>query len=169
MGGGPDRYPERYAVADPARLVPLSARVRLVHGADDEVVPSRLSLDYAALAARAGGDVACDVLPGCGHFEVIDPLTGAWPHVLAGCGSSRPRALAGPGPGEARELPGRAPGARGCAGRCCRLARGVRDPRRFQVVYARLARASPPADELFRTGVRPGWPALKPATGHLPP
>jgi pimeloyl-ACP methyl ester carboxylesterase len=83
MGGGPDRYPGRYALADPARLVPLSAPVRLVHGADDEVVPCQLSVDYAALAARAGGAAACSVLPGYGHFEVIDPLTGAWPHVLA--------------------------------------------------------------------------------------
>jgi acetyl esterase/lipase len=83
MGGGPDRYPGRYAVADPARLVPLTVPVRLVHGADDEVVPCQMSADYAALAARAGGDVTCDVLPGCGHFEVIDPLSGAWPHVLA--------------------------------------------------------------------------------------
>jgi acetyl esterase/lipase len=83
MGGGPDRYPDRYALADPARLVPLNAPVRLVHGADDDVVPCQLSVDYAALAARAGGQAACSVLPGFGHFEVIDPLTGAWPHVLA--------------------------------------------------------------------------------------
>lgn len=83
MGGGRDRHPERYAVADPARLVPLGAPVRLVHGTDDDVVPRQLSLDYAALAVDAGGDVACDILPGCGHFEVIDPLSGAWPRVLA--------------------------------------------------------------------------------------
>ncbi len=91
MGGGPDRYPARYALADPARLVPLSALARLVHGADDEVVPCQLSTDYAALAASAGGEAVCSVLPGYGHFEVIDPLTGAWPHVLAAL-----RALIGP-------------------------------------------------------------------------
>lgn len=83
MGGGRHRYPDRYALADPARLVPLTAPVRLVHGALDDVVPCQLSLDYAALAGRAGGDVACEVLPECGHFEVIDPLSAAWPHVLA--------------------------------------------------------------------------------------
>jgi acetyl esterase/lipase len=96
MGGGPDRYPDRYALADPARLVPLSSPVRLVHGVDDDVVPCQLSADYAALADRAGGAAACDVLPGYGHFEVIDPLTGAWPHVLAAI-----RELIGP----AREPP----------------------------------------------------------------
>jgi hypothetical protein len=54
-----------------------------VHGALDDVVPCQPSLDCAALASRVGGDVTCEVLPGCGHFEVIDPLSGAWPHVLA--------------------------------------------------------------------------------------
>ncbi len=71
MGGGP------------ASLLPLSVPVLLVHGELDDVVPCGMSLDYAARAARAGGDVVCDALPGCGHFEVIDPLSGAWPRVLA--------------------------------------------------------------------------------------
>jgi acetyl esterase/lipase len=83
MDGGPERHPGRYAQADPARLVPAPVPVRLVHGELDDVVPCAMSLDYAARAARAGWEVACDALPGFGHFEVIDPLTGAWPHVLS--------------------------------------------------------------------------------------
>jgi acetyl esterase/lipase len=83
MGGGPERYPGRYAQADPARLLPVPVPVRLVHGELDDVVPCGMSLEYAEQAARAGSDVACDVLPGCGHFEVIDPLSGAWPRVLS--------------------------------------------------------------------------------------
>jgi dipeptidyl aminopeptidase/acylaminoacyl peptidase len=83
MGGGSDSQPDRYALADPARLIPLSTRVRLVHGELDDVVPCGMSLDYTARAVRAGGDVECDVLPACGHFEVIDPLSGAWPQVMA--------------------------------------------------------------------------------------
>jgi acetyl esterase/lipase len=83
MGGGPRRYPERYAVADPARLLPASVPVRLVHGADDGVVPSEMSVGFAREAvAGGGGAVRCDVLPGCGHFELIDPLSAAWPAVL---------------------------------------------------------------------------------------
>jgi len=83
MGGGPRRYPERYAVADPQRLLPMSVPVRLVHGADDGVVPSEMSVGFAREAAAAGGGaVRCDVLPGCGHFELIDPLSAAWPAVL---------------------------------------------------------------------------------------
>jgi alpha/beta superfamily hydrolase len=84
MGGGPRRYPERYAVADPARLLPVPVPVRLVHGADDDVVPSEMSVGFAREAAAAGGGdaVRCDVLRGCGHFELIDPLSAAWPAVL---------------------------------------------------------------------------------------
>jgi acetyl esterase/lipase len=94
MGGDPDRYPGRYAQADPAHLLPATAPVRLVHGELDDVVPSAMSLEYAERAAIAGGDVACDVLPGFGHFEVIDPLSGAWSRVLSAFRSlSRP-----PGP-----------------------------------------------------------------------
>lgn len=94
MGGGPRRYPERYAVADPQRLLPVRVPVRLVHGADDGVVPSEMSVGFARepAAAGGGGAVRCDVLPGCGHFELIDPLSAAWPAVLGAF-----RAMADPG------------------------------------------------------------------------
>lgn len=83
MGGGPRRHPERYAAADPARLLPVRVPVRLVHGADDGVVPSQMSVGFAREAAAAGGGaVSWDVLPRCGHFELIDPLSEAWPAVL---------------------------------------------------------------------------------------
>jgi acetyl esterase/lipase len=83
MGGGPDRYPERYAVADPARLIPLGVPVRIVHGDKDDRVPHEMSRDYTARATAVGDPVVLDELPGCGHFELIDPLSAAWPAVLA--------------------------------------------------------------------------------------
>jgi acetyl esterase/lipase len=83
MGGSPSRHPDRYRAADPAGLLPVGAAVRLVHGAADGVVPCEMSRAYAAQARSAGDDAACRVLPGFGHFEVIDPLTAAWPEVLA--------------------------------------------------------------------------------------
>jgi acetyl esterase/lipase len=83
MGGGPDRWPDRYAQADPARLLPGPAPVRLVHGENDSIVPSQMSAAFARQAAAAGGLASCDLLPGCGHFEVIDPQSAAWPAVLA--------------------------------------------------------------------------------------
>ncbi len=82
MGGGPAEIGERYRAADPMGLVPTGMRVRLVHGVDDDVVPARLSEEYAGRARGAGDEVACELLEGCGHFEVIDPVSRAWPAVL---------------------------------------------------------------------------------------
>jgi fermentation-respiration switch protein FrsA (DUF1100 family) len=83
IGGGPDRYPERYALTDPALLMPLGQPVRIVHGTADDRVPYEMSRDYTARALAAGDQVALDTLTGCGHFELIDPLSVAWPTVLA--------------------------------------------------------------------------------------
>lgn len=83
IGGGPGEWPERYVVADPFLLVPGPVPVRLVHGQVDDIVPCLMSVEYAGRVAGAGGDAWCEVLPGCGHFEVIDPLSVAWPQVLA--------------------------------------------------------------------------------------
>jgi hypothetical protein len=56
-----------------------------VHGLADEWVPYLMSLDYARWARRAGARAAaatCLLLPGAGHFEVIDPLSEEWPQVV---------------------------------------------------------------------------------------
>jgi acetyl esterase/lipase len=82
MGGGPGRLPDRYAAADPAALLPVNHRVRLIHGEQDDFVPAEMSAEYARRAQAAGdADVECVLLPGAGHFEVIDPLSAAWPAV----------------------------------------------------------------------------------------
>lgn len=83
MGGGPGRLPDRYAAADPAGLLPTGVPVRLVHGTADDRVPHEMSVEYAA-RARAGGDrmTECTLLPGAGHFDVIDPLSAAWGAVV---------------------------------------------------------------------------------------
>ena len=84
MGGGPRRHPERYAAADPARLLAglVGVPVRLVHGAEDAIVPAGMSVSFARAMGVAGGAAGCEVLPRCGHFELIDPLSEAWPVVL---------------------------------------------------------------------------------------
>jgi hypothetical protein len=44
-----------------------------------------MSLDYARWARRAGARAAAAtsvLLPGAGHFEVIDPLSEEWPQVM---------------------------------------------------------------------------------------
>lgn len=83
MGGSPQQWPDRYAVSDPARLLPLGTPIRLLHGVDDDRVPVAMSRSFAAQAGSAGDAVVLRELAGCEHFGLIDPLSPAWPHVLA--------------------------------------------------------------------------------------
>jgi len=94
MGGGPEQHPDRYAAADPAVLLPVGHRVRLIHGGLDDIVPPQMSAEYAERARAAGdADVECLLLPDAGHFEVIDPLSAAWPAVEAAFRSVQPPVL----------------------------------------------------------------------------
>lgn len=86
MGGGPDDVPERYAVADPAALPAPAIPVTLVHGVDDDTVPLRMSQVFSAGRLLE--------IPGAGHFDLIDPQSPAWPHVVS--------VLAGTGFGDGR-------------------------------------------------------------------
>lgn len=81
LGGDPGEVPERYDDADPATrfLRRPDAEIVVVHGAADDVVPVRNSRCLIA----AHGWVDLRELPGVGHFELIDPLSSAWPDVLA--------------------------------------------------------------------------------------
>lgn len=83
MGGDPRAVPERYALADPSLMVPSGVRSVLVHGVEDTNVPVALSTAYAERASSAGDRVEVVELPGVAHFEVIDPLSTAWPAVTA--------------------------------------------------------------------------------------
>lgn len=64
--------------ADPMRRLPIDARLLLVHGTDDDVVPVEQSRAFAHAAG-------CGLLelPGVGHFEVVDPRTQAWAEIEA--------------------------------------------------------------------------------------
>src|SRR5215475_6238087 len=83
MGGGPARFPQRYRDADPAVLLPLGCPVRLVHGSLDDVVPAAMSRDHAAIGRAAGDDTTVTEVPGASHLDLIDPLSPAWPQVMA--------------------------------------------------------------------------------------
>jgi acetyl esterase/lipase len=78
LGGAPDEVPERYAAADPMRLLPLGVPVRLVHGAEDRTVPLRRSERYAEAARAAGDDVELIVPSPGGHRIHLDPRSDAW-------------------------------------------------------------------------------------------
>jgi acetyl esterase/lipase len=62
----------------PLRRAPLGVPVLLVHGARDDTVPPSQSEAFAA----KGGDVALSIREGEGHFEHIDPASGAWEEVV---------------------------------------------------------------------------------------
>jgi acetyl esterase/lipase len=82
LGGTPAEHPERFAAADPVRLLPTGARLLCVHGAADDVVPVQQSERYVRAAAAAGDRVELRLVPG-DHMAVIDPASEAWRTVRA--------------------------------------------------------------------------------------
>lgn len=83
MGGPPSRHEDRYAVADPALLLPLGVPQVVVHGDCDGAVPLALSRRYVEQAMAAGDPVTLDELAGVGHMELIDPASAAWSAAVA--------------------------------------------------------------------------------------
>jgi len=77
LGGSPEEVPERWALADPMRRLPLDVPVALVHPRDDETVSVENSREYAAAARAAGADVTL-IEPVGGHRDPIDPSSTAW-------------------------------------------------------------------------------------------
>ncbi|MCV2488079.1 alpha/beta hydrolase [Geodermatophilus sp. YIM 151500] len=77
LGGGPDQVPDRFAAADPVRLLPSGADVLCVHGTGDTVVPPEQSRRYAAAAAAVGDRVAVRLVAG-DHMSLVDPRGEPW-------------------------------------------------------------------------------------------
>jgi acetyl esterase/lipase len=88
LGGSPRRRRDRYALADPAALLPTGGRLVAVHGTRDETVPVELSRRYVDRARGSGDPAELVEIAGCGHFELIDPLSVAWPAVLSAVASA---------------------------------------------------------------------------------
>ncbi len=82
LGGSPSRRRDRYARADPTALLPTGGRLVAVHGTLDETVPVEISRRYVDRALSAGDQAELMEIDGCGHYELIDPLSRAWPTVL---------------------------------------------------------------------------------------
>jgi acetyl esterase/lipase len=78
MGGTPDQHPDRYALADPALLVPASCHVIACQAEDEQVIPTDQASRYLAAARSAGGEASYVALPG-NHFDLIDPTSSAFP------------------------------------------------------------------------------------------
>ncbi|GMU00454.1 alpha/beta hydrolase [Corallococcus caeni] len=82
MGGTPEQFPERYAVASPAALQPLKLPQVLLHGTEDDTVPLKVSEGFHARGVQQKDPVHLVPLKGAGHFELIDPRSKEWPRVV---------------------------------------------------------------------------------------
>jgi dipeptidyl aminopeptidase/acylaminoacyl peptidase len=78
LGGSPGKLPRRYDLASPIERLPIGVPQLLVHGDADDSVPVEISRRYAGRAAAAGDPCELVELPGCGHFEHLDPTSHAW-------------------------------------------------------------------------------------------
>lgn len=92
LGGTPAEVPDHYREADPMQLAIPQARQWLIHGENDDVVPVGLSRGYVAakeiLTGQRKEDVHLLEIAGAGHFDLIDPRTGAWETVGQTVGES---------------------------------------------------------------------------------
>ena len=80
LGGTPAEVGDHYREADPMKLA-VAARQWLVHGAADDVVPPAFSRDYVGAKQKLKEDARLVEIAGAGHFEVVDPRSGAWKDV----------------------------------------------------------------------------------------
>ncbi|MEV6056764.1 hypothetical protein [Streptomyces sp. NPDC052107] len=69
--------PDRYAAADPAVLGAPAGRTVVVHGVQDEALPVAMSRGYAATTGATLHELHV-----CGHFDVIDTASEAWPVIV---------------------------------------------------------------------------------------
>jgi acetyl esterase/lipase len=72
-----------YADTSPAQLLPSGAKVVMVHGVFDPVMPPYTGRDYAQKARSAGDAAEVVTIPGAAHFDVVIPTTPAWIEVVA--------------------------------------------------------------------------------------
>ena len=79
LGGPPSEAPDAYAEASPVEL-PISIPQVIIHGSHDDTVPIEMSRSYLETKTNRGENVRLVELD-CGHFELIDPSSKAWPYV----------------------------------------------------------------------------------------
>jgi acetyl esterase/lipase len=80
LGGTPAEVGDHYREADPMKVA-IEARQWLVHGSTDDVVPPGFSRNYVSAKQKMKEDVRLVEIAGAGHFDVIDPRSGAWKDV----------------------------------------------------------------------------------------
>jgi acetyl esterase/lipase len=80
LGGKPAEVADHYREADPMKLA-IGARQWLVHGAMDDIVPPAFSKEYVSAKQKMKEDARLVEIARAGHFEVVDPRSGAWKDV----------------------------------------------------------------------------------------
>jgi acetyl esterase/lipase len=89
---GPEAIPSIIGVADradpyadtsPAELLPTGARVVMISGEFDHVMPPPTGRAYVERVRRAGDVGEAIAIPGASHFDVVIPTTEAWKLVAA--------------------------------------------------------------------------------------
>ena len=81
MGGSPEQVGDRYRAGNPGDLLPLNVPQTLVQGLDDGQIPPLLPGRWAERSRRQGEAVRVTMIPGADHFDIVDPLSSAWPTV----------------------------------------------------------------------------------------
>lgn len=74
---------EPYVDTSPADLLPSGARVVMISGDLDHVMPPPTGRAYAARVRQAGDRARAVAIPGASHFDVVIPTTAAWKTVVA--------------------------------------------------------------------------------------
>ena len=77
FGGTPNQVADHYREADPMQLA-IRARQCIIHGVEDDIVPPGLSKHYVGAKLKAKEDARLVMIPDAGHFEIVDPRSGAW-------------------------------------------------------------------------------------------
>lgn len=73
LGGSPEEYPDRYASADPMKMMPLEVPQLLLHGNADEALPVEWPRAYVDAARAAGGTIDYFEIDNGGHMDYIIP------------------------------------------------------------------------------------------------
>ncbi|MEO7167039.1 MAG: alpha/beta hydrolase [Spartobacteria bacterium] len=74
LGGGPEKYPTRYAETSPRQRLPLGVPQIFIQGEADPIVAPGPVRAYVEAAEKAGDRATVLLLPGAGHFEASVPL-----------------------------------------------------------------------------------------------
>jgi acetyl esterase/lipase len=72
-----------YADTSPAEMLPTGTPLAVLSGDLDHIVPPAFGDAYGAQAKKSGDSVVVRTFVHAGHFELIDPQSGAWPGIVA--------------------------------------------------------------------------------------